>query len=121
MGGSQSYGYLFGGPHNKDYNILGSILGSPFLRKLPYAHMYKYIMCVITCSLGILKGKSTIVDMSLRLLHYLRHDLPLVRRWAGPQVVMSIIITRIRTVMQGVMAAQHQSCPGDFTNRMLRV
>ena len=34
---SQNYGYLFGGPHNKDYRILGSILGSSFLGKLPSA------------------------------------------------------------------------------------
>ena len=26
---------IFGGPYNKDYNILGSILGSPYLGKLP--------------------------------------------------------------------------------------
>ena len=35
-GGSQNYGYPFGGPHNKDYNILGSTLGFPYLGKLPY-------------------------------------------------------------------------------------
>ena len=29
-------GYPFGGPNNKDYSILGSILGSPHLGKLPY-------------------------------------------------------------------------------------
>ena len=29
-------GYLFRGPNNKDYSILGSILGSPYLGKLPY-------------------------------------------------------------------------------------
>ena len=28
-------GYHFGGPHNKDYSILGSISGSPFFGKLP--------------------------------------------------------------------------------------
>ena len=28
MGVSQNQGYLFGGPNNKGYNILGSILGS---------------------------------------------------------------------------------------------
>ena len=28
-------GTLFGGPHNKDYSILGSILGSPNFGKLP--------------------------------------------------------------------------------------
>ena len=28
-------GTLFGGPHNKDYSILGSILGSPYFGKLP--------------------------------------------------------------------------------------
>ena len=27
---------LLGGPYNKDYSILGSILGSPYLGKLPY-------------------------------------------------------------------------------------
>ena len=36
MGVSQNYGYHFGGPHNKDYSILGSILGSPYFGKLPY-------------------------------------------------------------------------------------
>ena len=33
---SQNWGYLFRGPHNKDYSILGSILGSPYFGKLPY-------------------------------------------------------------------------------------
>ena len=33
---SQNKGYPIGGLHNKDYNILGSILGSPYLGKLPY-------------------------------------------------------------------------------------
>ena len=28
--------YLFGVPYNKDYSILGSILGSPYFGKLPY-------------------------------------------------------------------------------------
>ena len=27
---------FLGGPYNKDYSILGSILGSPYLGKLPY-------------------------------------------------------------------------------------
>ena len=36
MGVCQNYGYHFRGPHNKDYSILGSILGSPYLGKLPY-------------------------------------------------------------------------------------
>ena len=31
MGVSQNQGYHFGGPNNKDYNILGSILGSLYL------------------------------------------------------------------------------------------
>ena len=30
-----NYGYHFGGPHNKDYSILGSILGLPYFGKLP--------------------------------------------------------------------------------------
>ena len=41
MGVSQNYGYHFKGPHNKDYSILGSILGSPYLEKLPYTHHYQ--------------------------------------------------------------------------------
>ena len=28
-------GTIFGGPHNKDYSMLGSILGSPYFGKLP--------------------------------------------------------------------------------------
>ena len=35
-GVSQNQGYHFGGPHNKDSRILGSILGSPYFGKLPY-------------------------------------------------------------------------------------
>ena len=31
VGISQNKGYLVGGPYNKDYSILGSILGSPIL------------------------------------------------------------------------------------------
>ena len=34
-GVSQNEGYLFGGPYNKDYGILGCILASPYLGKLP--------------------------------------------------------------------------------------
>ena len=35
-GVSLNYGYLSAGPHNKDYSILGFILGSPYFEKLPY-------------------------------------------------------------------------------------
>ena len=34
-GGFPKLGYLTGGPHNKEYSILGSILGSPYFGKLP--------------------------------------------------------------------------------------
>ena len=52
MGACQDYGYHFRGPHNKDYSILGSILGSPFFGKLPYAHVYGYAhLCNSTRSL----------------------------------------------------------------------
>ena len=36
IGLSQNEGYHFGGPYNKDYGILGSILGSPYFGKLLY-------------------------------------------------------------------------------------
>ena len=35
MGVYQNQGYLFRGLHNKDYSILGPILGSPYFGKLP--------------------------------------------------------------------------------------
>ena len=39
MGVSQNRGNpFFGGPYNKDYSILGSILGSPYFGKLPYTY-----------------------------------------------------------------------------------
>ena len=32
---SQNQGYLLAGPHKKDYNVVGSILGYPYSAKLP--------------------------------------------------------------------------------------
>ena len=37
-GGFPKLGLPFGGPHNKDYRILESVLGSPYLGKLPYTY-----------------------------------------------------------------------------------
>ena len=42
MGVSQNKGYHLGDPHNKDYNILGSTLGSPYFGKLPYGVCLSY-------------------------------------------------------------------------------
>ena len=39
--GFPKLGVPFGGPYNKDYSILGSILGSPYFRKLPYSGSQK--------------------------------------------------------------------------------
>ena len=36
MGLPKIRGTTFGGPNNKDYSILGSLLGSPYFGKLPY-------------------------------------------------------------------------------------
>ena len=36
IGLSYNSGYLFGGPCKKDYSLLGFMLGSPYLGKLPY-------------------------------------------------------------------------------------
>ena len=38
FGGFQNWGYLIGGPHNKDCNILWSVLGSPYFGKLPFGY-----------------------------------------------------------------------------------
>ena len=37
-------GTLLGGPHNKDYSICGSILGSPHFGNLPF-DLYNCIVC----------------------------------------------------------------------------
>ena len=33
---------ILGRPHNKDYCVLGSIMGSPSLAKLPYVYLHLY-------------------------------------------------------------------------------
>ena len=51
-------GYHFGGPFNKDYSILVSILGSPYFGKLPNTFPYKhtiskgrnFLLCIGDCS-----------------------------------------------------------------------
>ena len=45
LGVSQNYGYLFGGPYNKDYSILESILGYPNFGKLPPVCHRSVIKC----------------------------------------------------------------------------
>ena len=49
MGVSQIGGTIFRGPYNKDYSILGSILGSPDFGKLPYF----YVINIHTCISGL--------------------------------------------------------------------
>ena len=39
-------GTVLGGPHNKDYSILGSILGSPYLGKLPNGVKFAFLTSV---------------------------------------------------------------------------
>ena len=39
-GGFPKLGVLFGDPHNEDYSILGSTLGSPCFGKVPYIYIY---------------------------------------------------------------------------------
>ena len=41
---SQNWGYHFRGPNNKDYSILGPILGSPYFGKLPYEPLSKLLV-----------------------------------------------------------------------------
>ena len=35
-------GTFFGGPHNKEYSRLGSLLGFPYFGKDPYTHLTHY-------------------------------------------------------------------------------
>ena len=39
MGVAQNRGYSFGGPYSQAYSNFGSILGSPYLGKLPYTRL----------------------------------------------------------------------------------
>ena len=45
-GGFPKLGVQNWGPHNKDYSILGSILGSPYLGKLPYHAIFLPVLYV---------------------------------------------------------------------------
>ena len=47
LGFRETRGTLLGGPHNKDYSILGSMLEPPQIGKLPYVYMHIYThLCV---------------------------------------------------------------------------
>ena len=46
MGVSQSEGYLEGGPHFKDYGMLGSILGSHFFRETTNCGNPDRLLCI---------------------------------------------------------------------------
>ena len=63
MGVSQNWGYLLGGPNNKDYSILGSILGYPYFGKLPYMTTLARAFCRYFCTP---KGKLTRRQVSTR-------------------------------------------------------
>ena len=41
-GGFPKLGVSFGGPYNKDYSILGSIMGYPNFGKLPYHLLFPW-------------------------------------------------------------------------------
>ena len=59
LGVSQNWGYHFRGPHNKDYSILGSILGSPHFGKLPFHNSRgneKIILVVIVIIMFFLRS-----------------------------------------------------------------
>ena len=53
---SQQYGYVFGGPHSKDHNMLGSILGARYLRKLTCICICIYIYIYTCVSKKLLSG-----------------------------------------------------------------
>ena len=53
MGFPKIRGTLFGGLNNKDYSILGSILGSPYFGKLPCSFGYPW---PATAYVGIIRS-----------------------------------------------------------------
>ena len=71
MGVSENWGYLIRGPQNKDYCILGSVLGSPYFRKLPNLHA-KADACTRSCTL---RGTEVISGwIAPSVAHLLTHD-----------------------------------------------
>ena len=66
--GFPKLGYHFGGPYNEDYRIWGSILGSPYLGKLPHSlqsskarHADLPLLCLLKASqirLGLENNKT---------------------------------------------------------------
>ena len=67
MGVSQNQGYPFGGPYNKDYSILGSILGSPYFEKLPNR---------LQTDVGNHLGLPTLLSLNKPGFHSLIHLMP---------------------------------------------
>ena len=61
MGVSQNYGYLFGVPNNKDYSILGSILGSPYLGKLLNNFGFDFEVCLRYPIPRLCQGSRTVI------------------------------------------------------------
>ena len=45
-------GTVFGDPYNKDYNILGSMLGFPYFGKVPFSGLRKCVKRVIQGYIG---------------------------------------------------------------------
>ena len=45
--GFPKFEYFFGGPHDKDWSILGSMLGSTYSGKLPYNPSFHLIFHVL--------------------------------------------------------------------------
>ena len=55
FGGFPKLGVPFlGTPHNKDYSILGSILGSPYIGKLPFVSLVLFVLILLLLLLVVL-------------------------------------------------------------------
>ena len=69
MRGSQNWGYHHGGAYNKDYHILGSILGSPCVGKLPnlitQLQLFKVVMVVVVMVVVVVVAIVVVVSGAL--------------------------------------------------------
>ena len=97
MGVSQNWRYLFGGPHNKDYSILGSILGFPYFGKTTRFMYITLCLGVYSCIGGAGRGgahSESFSQFRLQARVYIKQGFFVVSCFGGKIVVFVVFLFR---------------------------